>query len=458
MKKKHIILISWLAVFMGGFARQENKLNGNWIVELKNNDIGVVRTILTFEGDSAAFTAFSRKNADKDIFGKWKSTLGRTFTKDFKGGSFLHIVNGKITHRGDSTILAGIFTSSLGNYYFNGYVENNRLHAVLRTANKKIYGYMDGVKEDAKTPLEDYPAIFEKCVAITKTNIYNAQTTKTKEWSSFEAQMRKASAKAQDDLDMVFAFYYYAAKLPFSHYALMKMPPKDADEKEEKERYVFLEEKTPRTVYMQITSFSGTANEMDSAFEVINKKGYENLIVDLRDNPGGSVEAGMAFAKNIAANEFYGGVFLTQKWFNSHSGLPSQAEYSTFKSFTASSYDLIISGIHKEEGLCLKVIPNEKTYRGTIYVLTNKNTASTCEPLVYSLKQNKRATLVGETTAGVMLNGEFFDVTNGFKIIVPTADYYASDGYRIDQKGVVPNVKTKAAEALQYVLANMIAK
>jgi len=32
------------------------------------------------------------------------------------------------------------------------------------------------------------------------------------------------------------------------------------------------------------------------------------------------------------------------------------------------------------------------------------------------------------------LNGEQFKLTSGFSVFVPTADYYAKDGYRIDQQ------------------------
>ena len=88
--------------------------------------------------------------------------------------------------------------------------------------------------------------------------------------------------------------------------------------------------------------------------------------------------------------------------------------------------------------------------------MTNNKTASTCEPLVYELKKLNRATIVGEKTAGAMLNGEKFELYNNFVMYIPTADYYASDGYRIDQNGIRPNVETKSDEALDKVLNELI--
>jgi hypothetical protein len=454
-----LLMLIGMAIISRGqsVSRPNHTLEGKWTMELTNNDIGIARTIMEFRTDSNTYTAYTRKNADRDILGWWTSSLGRTFTKDFKEGRLLHIVNGNITENKDSLILSGIFTSALGNYYFNGTVKGITLHAVLTNGNKEIYGYIHAVKEEVKTPLENYPAIFKQIELVTRQNIYNPEVMHSKEWKTFDKNMQQVSAKVQDDLEMVFAFFYYAGKLPFTHYHFLKMPAK-TNEEVKTGHFVSLEEKNTQTACMKITSFSGNANEIDSVFDIVNQKGYKNLIVDLRDNPGGTVEAGMQFAKNIADTTFYGGIFLTQKWFSTHKAPPALSEYSKFQNFTDANFDLIISGIHDHEGLCLKVIPREKVYRGKIFILVNRNTASTCEPIVYGLKQRSLATIVGETTAGVMLNGEFFSVMNGFKVIVPTADYYTSDGYRIDKKGVIPDIQTKDKDALDYVLGNLLSR
>jgi hypothetical protein len=453
------ILLSILLISLNNYGQKSVKetLNGNWFVELQHNDIGAVRTIMQFNSDNNAFTAHTRKHADKDILGGWKAFLGRTFTKGFKGGSLLVIEKGQIKMANDSIILLGILNSALGSYYFKGYVLNDVLHAQLLDFNKEKIGKITATKKEIKTPLENYPALFDKAVALTKERIYNQSLLQSKEWKSFEINTRNVSVKVQDDLEMVFAYFYNASKLPVSHYALMKIPDeKDTDIESTYKAQVFLEEKTSNTAYLKIKSFGGTAKEMDSIFTIIKQKSFANLIVDLRDNPGGSVAAGMTFASNVVDSSYYGGVFLTQKWFNAHDKLPTVKEYSAFPHFSAANFDLIISGIHSTDGLCLKVIPNKTVYKGKLFILTNRQTASTCEPLVYVLKQHKLATIVGETTAGAMMNGEILDLDKGFKMIIPTADYYTSDGYRIDKKGVVPNIIVKENEALEYVQQKLI--
>jgi C-terminal processing protease CtpA/Prc len=256
---------------------------------------------------------------------------------------------------------------------------------------------------------------------------------------------------------IVFSFFYYAGKLAFSHYALMKIRQEynETPTKNNNVKYVFLEEQSAETAYLKITSFGGSASEMDSIFDVINQKNYKNLVVDLRNNSGGSVEAGIAFASGIVDDTIYAGVLLTQKWFNNNKQLPVTEEYRSFPHFSEANFDLIIEGIHHMEGLCLKIIPKKEVYKGRIYILTNHKTASTCEPIIYQLKKQKRATIVGEKTAGAMLNGEIFDLDKGFNMVIPTADYYTSDGFRIDQNGVMPDIEVKSGEALKFVLEKL---
>lgn len=457
---KNNLLLALLFIFSITCCAQQKEaletLNGKWFIEFQHNDIGLARTFMQFQTKDNNFEGHTRKKADKDILGIWTSFLGRTFTKSFKNGSLLRIVNGTSKLENDTLKLFGVLASALGNYYFKGYIKHNNLYAELTNKKGEKRGVMYGAKKQMSEPLENYQDLFNASLTLTEKNIFNKNLMQTKKWKKFEKNMRKVSAKVNDDLEMVFAFFYYADKLPISHYAMMKLSEPEKTLTKSISKFVFLEEKSPQTAYLKIVSFGGTASEMDSIFKIIKQKNYPNLIVDLRSNSGGSVEAGMAFSTNVFDTSFYGGVFLTQKWFNKNAQAPTIESYPTFPHFTDANFDLIIEGIHNTEVLCLKIIPQETTYKGKIYLLTNNSTASTCEPLVYGLKQQKRAIIIGEKTAGAMLNGEIFKLDKGFKMVIPTADYYTSDGYKIDQNGVKPNIETKQEEALDYVLKNLI--
>ncbi len=445
---------------MADITSNENKhaINGQWLVEYTSSDIGFVRSIMIFNTtDTVSFEAFTRKNADRDIFGFWKSVLARTFSSSFKHGSFIRIENGKMSDSLGVLNLKGIFSSPMGRYYFNGVLKDGILTAELTNKKKEIKGKFVAVKNSPKLPLSDYPNIVEEAISVTKKNIYSHQVIQSSEWKIFEHKIKKVSVKIQDDLELVIAFFYYSGKLPFSHYALVKEIPEEPEKSIKKDKKkIFFNEINNATAYLNITSFDGTTQEMDSAFYLVKDKKYKNLIIDLRQNGGGSIEAGMRFASHLTDSSFFGGIFLTREYFNKNIKIPHVDEYSKFPHFTEASYDLLMKELHQKEALCLKVIPDHNPYKGQVFVLTSGITASTCEPLVYGLKYYKKAIIVGETTAGKMLSAEAFNISAGFQIWLPISDYYTVDGYQIDQKGVLPNIKVKSTDALNYVINNLL--
>lgn len=430
------------------------KLEGSWIVHFTHRDIGTARTSLTFEGNVETFIAFSRKNADRDILGRWYSFWGRLFTSSMNEGCLLRIEQGVHREINDTLHLAGIGVTPMGKFNVQGYVFADTLVATISSKSRGALGAVNGYRGTVDESLENYAQLFDEIEQKTQDNIYNRTVLTTRKWNTFAKKMQNSTPKFQDDLEMVFAFFYRASKLPFSHYALMKPATNgDTSSRPSKPRLPsIVAQQNKGVALLRIPTFGGSAHAIDSVFDIIIGEKYETLIVDLRNNTGGSVEAGMAFARNVIERETYGGIFLTQKWFNENSSPPAPQDYVNFPHFSEANYDLIIEGIHNAEGICLKIKPREKVFTGRMYVLINNRTASTCEPIVYELKKSSRATIVGETTSGSMLNGEPFLVGDGFTLFIPTADYYASDGFRIDQNGVTPDVKAKCEEALEIAL------
>jgi Peptidase family S41 len=452
MKKSFLFLLLITSIISN--AQVSDKIDGKWLVNLSLPDIGVVTTVLEIETDGNTYKAYSRKDADKLLLGNVKAPLIRKMS-NFKNGSLIRVEKGEFIKVLDTIKLKGVLVSSMGNYNFIGYILKDSIDINLSKRNLVTYGRVVGNKKEIKMPLKDYPSLFSSAMEITKEKIYKKSLLDESRWKKFVVEMNKILPDIQDDLEMVSAFYYFGEKLNTSHFAFLKSL-ESSTENIEKRKCTTLEEKTPSTAYLKITSFDGSSKEIDSVFSIIAQKNYKNLIVDLRNNQGGTVEAGMAFANNIFIEPTIGGVFLTQKWFNKKETVPSLEEYNQFDNFSQSNYEQIISGIHNKQGLVLKVIPNKYPFKGNLFVLINKSTASTCEPLIYELKKQKRAVLVGEKSAGAMLNGEKFKLYDNYFIYIPTADYYSSDGYRIEQNGVTPNIETKSEEALDKVLKELI--
>ncbi|MGG5598390.1 S41 family peptidase [Myroides sp. C8-3] len=466
MKKVVILAFSCLFSLFSCQLRaedQDRELSGDWKMTLTHPDLGAVDLILSFDAKEDTFEAYTRKGADKIIVGGWTSFLGRTFTSSFKDGKLIAIDEGKHTKKDGKKELSGIFRSPIGNYYFAATIEAGVLQGTLKTKNQYVKGTVVGKKLEQPLPLVNYAQVFEEVVVQTEQNIFNKALVESKEWLGFKKKMTQVVPHLNDDLEMVFAFYYYASKLPFSHYALVRSNEKKTEiERDE----LAIEEKSVKfTVQgegiglLSIRDFSGTAEAMQLVFFEIEQQDIQHLIVDLRDNSGGGIEAGLTFVNQVATHPYYGGVFLTRKWFDQQQYPPTQAQRSRFISLAEGDATDLLSHIHRYPGVALSVQPAKKArYDGQLYVLVNQRTASTCEPIVHGLQLEDRAVVVGEKTAGAMLNSERFSLAHGFTLVLPTADYYTADGKRLDQVGVQPTRSIPSEEVLDYVLKELIGK
>ncbi len=430
----------------------EHPLRGDWKVEFIHPDIGQVRLILSIEVEKNTFRAHTRKGADKIVLGRWTSFLGRTFTSSFKEGRFIVVEEGKITGEDNGLLLDGIFRSPLGNYYFKGTLVEGKLQVDLTTKSGAVRATLSGNPLAEVLPLADYQNVLEQVFEDTERYLYNRRLIEGKSWQAFKSKMKAISTEVNDDLELVFAFYYYAQKLPFSHFALVRGTMEHIAVNRSEKQLNF-EDKGKGIGVLTIRSFGGSTVEMQDAFRLIEQRNIAHLIVDLRGNSGGSIEAGLTFVNHVATTSYDGGVFLTRQWFDQHSQLPTSAQRSTFVSFSDPNVTTLLANIHQQEGIVLLAEPSAKArFRGDLYLLINDKTASTAEALVYALQLERRALVVGEKSAGAMLNSERFSLPEGFTLVLPTADFYTADGKRLDQVGVQPTVSVSSNDALDYVL------
>ncbi len=130
----------------------------------------------------------------------------------------------------------------------------------------------------------------------------------------------------------------------------------------------------------------------DTAVAAMNFLANTNaLIIDLRDNRGGDP----AMVALLATYLFDGEPVEL-------SGLYSRVSDSTQRSFT------------------LPYVPGKRYLNKEVYILTNKETFSAGEAFAYDLKNLKRATLVGETTAGGANPRTGYPINRNLIVFVPT--------------------------------------
>jgi carboxyl-terminal processing protease len=174
--------------------------------------------------------------------------------------------------------------------------------------------------------------------------------------------------------------------------------------------------------YVRITQFNTTtAGELLKALEGLEKKGMQGLILDLRGNPGGLLEA----AIEVAAHFLPAGSLVV----STEGRVSSQS-----KSYRT---------------------PANSTPRANypIALLVNGGSASAAEILAGALKDLRRAVLVGETTFGKGSVQSVIPLADGSAIRLTTAKYYTPGKQVIHEQGIQPTIRATVSAEQERLLA-----
>ncbi|MDK2967294.1 S41 family peptidase [Lacrimispora sp.] len=183
--------------------------------------------------------------------------------------------------------------------------------------------------------------------------------------------------------------------------------------------------------YISVSQFDTvTSEQFKGAIDDLEKKGMKKLVVDLRNNPGGVVDAVVSMLDYI---------------------LPD---------------DLVIEGdpnlVRTKKNKTLLVYMADRNGKGDQYyasdghevdlpmaVLVNGQSASASEVFSGALKAYDRAKLVGTKTFGKGIVQTLFPLDKGTAIKMTVAHYYTPSGFDLHGKGLQPDVVVELKEELK---------
>ncbi len=440
MKTRSII---FLLFFLTISFAQKNETHFKSEIDFGNGT--VFFTFLDVTLAKGQFKITSPENADVRIMGG-KAKLGRMLGKSPKKGIIITI---KGTQKADS-LFGETNIPMVGKLKFKGIIKNETLSGEFLNNEATSIGTLLGVNSTEDT--NNYEHLYPKILKTIQENIYSKEALQTKEWKKFEKEIEKLCNDAHDDIELFLGFNILAQKLPFTHLTLVvAQDVADNDETTSTQKSVVFEEKNNNTAYLLIKNFSRSKEELATILpKIVENAAFKNLIIDLRDNGGGGINAAFELANYIVTKDLEIGYFVTNKL--QYSGYELEL-FRTLPSVQPKSTAAFGDDLKTLPGV--KLIfkkPNNPVFTGNIYVLINGKTASTCEPIVYALKKSKKATIIGEKTYGGMLAASPFVVSGKYMVMVPIADFYTYDGIRLDRVGVNPDVEVKSEEALQKAL------
>ncbi len=176
--------------------------------------------------------------------------------------------------------------------------------------------------------------------------------------------------------------------------------------------------------YLRITGFSETTAE-DVSHAVMrlkrdNPRGLKGLVLDLRNNPGGVLEAGVAVAD----------AFLDEGVIVTADGRTPDARFR------------------------MEATPGDLIDGAPLVVLVNGGSASASEIVAGALKDHGRAELIGHKTYGKGSVQTVMPLAHGGAVKLTTSRYFTPSGASIHGKGIVPDIVAEGPEEPPVDLIN----
>ncbi len=168
--------------------------------------------------------------------------------------------------------------------------------------------------------------------------------------------------------------------------------------------------------YVRIGSFTdNTPPEFESALQTLrasNKAMLKGLVIDLRNNPGGVLDAAIEVADDLL----------------DHGRIVSA------------------DGRTEESRFVSDATPGDLSGGAAIALLVNGGSASSAEILAAALHDNARATLIGRKTYGKGSVQTIMPLSGGRALKLTTSHYYTPHGASLDHRGLDPDVALDGAE------------
>ena len=163
--------------------------------------------------------------------------------------------------------------------------------------------------------------------------------------------------------------------------------------------------------YVRISQFSETTgDDVNAAMKDLRKRNgapLKGLVLDLRDNPGGVLEAAVSVADTFLDS----GVIVTAK---------GRTPDSKFE---------------------MDATPGDALNGAPIIVLVNGGSASAAEIVAGALKDQHRAKLMGRTTFGKGSVQTIIPLSDDRAVKLTTSLYYTPSGVSINHRGIAPDIE-----------------
>ena len=209
-----------------------------------------------------------------------------------------------------------------------------------------------------------------------------------------------------------------------------------------------------QTAILTVTTMTGldTKERVFEAYREIAKNKTNSLIIDLRNNTGGTF-AGVPLVGHVLSDSIDAGIFVSRKWWKNNTEAPVMADIQNLEPWQGWSIKSFWHDVQEAPLTRVKFMPMNPHFNGPVYVLISNKTASAAEFTVDAIAQEENVTIIGETTAGEMLSQKMYDLPHGFQLSLPIAEYYSHRIGKIEGKGVEPDIEINQSVAIDIAIS-----
>ena len=295
---------------------------------------------------------------------------------------------------------------------------------------------------------------------LVEQHLFDRRFLITPQWQAFRSDLETGLAQAQSPKDAVRKFEEARLKHSlFSHFELRASDDSietmiaRADEDAEKAPVATFKQIDAETGIISISSFFGAAiaEQISDAFDALAQTNVDKLFLDFRGNPGGTVAA-WPVVSNLVEDPGVVGYLVANRWFDTNSSLPTADQIRNTPSPASLAPQDLAADLFADGLLVLRFEGAGNPFKGEVFILIDSNTASTAEAVTGYLQHSGRTTIIGERSAGEVLNANLFPLSDEFSLLVPVADFYLPDGTRLEGQGVAPDIVVPADYAIDCAI------
>jgi carboxyl-terminal processing protease len=204
--------------------------------------------------------------------------------------------------------------------------------------------------------------------------------------------------------------------------------------------------------YIGISMFPGlvgvdVANEISMAVRQLNP--VHRLIIDLRGNSGGGLAVVRVMSLltperlpiGYSLHRCQAGMSPDRDDFPIFDRVPANKKALHWLKvkfgwrFVALYFNLRVKPVLlRTEGL------ESQPFRGRVVLLVDRHTASASEMIAAFAREHQLAPMVGEPTAGRLLNGDDFKLPGEYRVVLPVGAYHTARGWVLEGNPILPDV------------------